>query len=334
MKHILASDVGGTKVIMALLRVEGAAMVSLAEKTYPSADYAHYSEIVSEFRAQYDTPVDATGIGVAGPVFDRRCQATNLPWVLDARELERTLPVGRVALVNDFKAAAMGVLHLGPADWVDLNPAANAPEPTGPIAILGAGTGLGEAFLFHAAGRYHVVSSEGGHTDFAPRNEDEIGLLRFLVKRHGRVSYERVVSGMGIQAIYEYLLETDGGAENADVRRAIETEKDDPAVISRFAQQGGCSRCAKAMDLFMGVYGAEAGNLALKVIATGGVYVTGGIAPKNLKKIQDGTFVKAFTTKGRFSPLVSTMPLRVVTNKNVGLLGAAAAALELESLNP
>lgn len=334
MKHILASDVGGTKVIMALFRVDGASVVPLAEKTYPSADYATYSDIVSDFRAQYDTPVDATGIGVAGPVFDRRCQATNLPWVLDARELERTLPVGRVALVNDFKAAAMGVLHLSPSDWVDLNPQANAPEPTGPIAILGAGTGLGEAFLFHAVGRYHVVSSEGGHTDFAPRNEDEIGLLRFLMKRHGRVSYERVVSGMGLQAIYEYLVEAGGGQENPEVRRAIDTEKDDPAVISRFANSGGCGLCVKALDMFMRVYGAEAGNLALKVIATGGVYVTGGIAPKNLSKIQDGAFLEAFTTKGRFSPLVSGMPVRVVTNKNVGLLGAAAAALELEALNP
>lgn len=331
MKHILASDVGGTKVIMALFRVEGDHLVSLAEKTYPSADYASFSDILKDFRQAYPEEVDATGIGVAGPVFDRRCQATNLPWVLDARELERELPVGRVALVNDFKAAALGVLHLAPTDWVDLNPQADAPEPCGPIAILGAGTGLGEAFLFHASGKYHVISSEGGHTDFAPRNEDEIGLLRFLMKRHGRVSYERVVSGMGISAIYEYLVETYPGEENPEVRKAIETEQDDPAVISRFSKQGD-KLCAKCMDIFTGVYGAEAGNLALKVIATGGVYVTGGIGPKNLDKMKDGTFLEAFTTKGRFSPLVASMPLRLVTNKNVGLLGAAAAALELEQL--
>lgn len=334
MKHILASDVGGTKVIMALLRVEAQGMVSLAEQTYPSADFADYADIVRDFRAKYDTPVDATGIGVAGPVFDRRCQATNLPWVLDARELERTLPVGRVAMVNDFKAAALGVLHLGPSDWVDLNPEANPPEPTGSIAVLGAGTGLGQAFLFHAAGKYHVIPSEGGHTDFAPRNEDEIGLLRFLMKRHGRVSYERVVSGMGITAIYEYLVEANGGVENPAVRQAIDIEKDDAAVVSRFGLAKADPLCEKALDMFMAVYGAEAGNLALKVIATGGIFVTGGIAPKNIEKLKDGTFLTAYKTKGRFSPLVASFPVRIVMNKNVGLLGAAAAALELEQLNP
>lgn len=332
MKHILASDVGGTKVITALYLVDEQDNLTLvAEKTYPSADYGSFSDILADFRREHVAHVDATGIGVAGPVFDRRCQATNLPWVIDARELERTMPVGRVALVNDFKAAALGVLHLAPTDWVDLNPEANEPEPTGPIAVLGAGTGLGEALLFYAAGKYHVIPSEGGHTDFAPRNEDEIGLLRFLMKRHGRVSYERVVSGMGISAIYEYLVEAHPEQENPAVRQAIETEKDDPAVISRFCKQGD-PLCAKCMDIFAGVYGAEAGNLALKVIATGGVYMTGGIGPKNLDKMKDGTFLEAFTTKGRFSPLVAKMPLRLVTNKNVGLLGAAAAALELEQL--
>jgi glucokinase len=155
--------------------------------------------------------------------------------------------------------------------------------------------------------------------------------LRFLKERHGRVSYERVVSGMGISAIYEYLVATHPGQESAAVRKAIEEEKDDPAVISRFCKQGD-PLCVKCMDIFAGVYGAEAGNVALKVIATGGVYLTGGIGPKNLEKMKDGTFLTAYTTKGRFSPLVESMPLRLVINKNVGLLGAAAAALELEQL--
>ncbi|HEY9722866.1 MAG TPA: glucokinase [Oscillatoriaceae cyanobacterium] len=331
MKRFLAGDIGGTKVIMALFEEENGRLRITAEQTYPSANYASFNEIIRDFRAQHAEPVSATGFGVAGPVFDRRCQATNLPWVIDARELETTMPVGRVALVNDFKAAALGVLHLQPEEWVDLNPGAGA-EHHGPIAILGAGTGLGEALLVYAAGAYQVVPSEGGHTDFAPRNEDEMGLLRFLMQRHGRVSYERVLSGMGLHAIYDYLVATGFAPESPEVRTAMENA--DPAsVVSKFAQGGRDKLCAKALDMFCAVYGAEAGNLALKIIASGGVYVTGGIAPKNIEKLKDGTFLEAYRTKGRFSNLVGAFPVRVVMNRNVGLFGAAAAAIELESFS-
>jgi glucokinase len=196
--------------------------------------------------------------------------------------------------------------------------------------VLGAGTGLGEALLFHADKRYHVVPTEGGHKDFAPRTDDEIGLLKFLRERHGRVSYERVLSGAGIHAIYDYVIST-GVEESPAVREAMATE-DPAAVISQFGQSGKCANCARAMDIFAAVYGAEAGNLALQIVATGGVFLTGGIGPKNVGKLLDGTFLKAYMTKGRFSNLVSSIPCKLVTNKNVGLLGAAAAAMELEQL--
>jgi glucokinase len=331
MKTILAGDIGGTKVVLALYQVAQDALEKVAEKRYVSADYADFHAIIHDFRLAYPDPIVAAGLGVAGPVFERTCKATNLPWVIDARELEVAHHLGRVALINDFKAAALGVLHLQAADWVELNPEAK-PVAHGPIAVLGAGTGLGEAFLFYDGGRYHVIPTEGGHTDFAPRNEAEIGLLRFLMKRHGRVSYERVLAGAGLAAIYDYVVETRGAQlESLEVREAIKG-RDAASVISEFSNNGADSLCTEALDIFMGVYGAEAGNLALKVIATGGVYVTGGIAPKNLTKIKDGTFLSAYTTKGRFSKLVAGMPVRVITHNNVGLLGAVAAALELEQL--
>jgi glucokinase len=330
MKRFLAGDIGGTKVIMALFERESDGGMRLTnEKTYVSADHATFLEIIRDFRRQHPEPVDATGLGVAGPVFDRRCHATNLPWVIDARELEDTLPVGRVALVNDFKAAALGVLHLKPEEWVELNP--GIAEPNGPIAVLGAGTGLGEAFLFHDGSRYHVVPTEGGHKDLAPRNEEEIALLRFMLTRHERVSYERLVSGAGIRAIYDHLVAAGFGPANPDIDAAFASE-DDAAVISRHAQANDDPVAVKAMDMFVSIYGAEAGNLALQIIATGGVYVAGGIGPKNLSKMTDGTFRAAYTRKGRFSDLVASIPVRMATNKNVGLIGAAAAAIQLEQL--
>jgi glucokinase len=330
MKRFLAGDIGGTKVIMALYEVSPDGKIKeTAEKRYPSADYKTFTEILVDFRHEHADPVHATGLGVAGPVFDRRCQATNLPWIIDARELESSQPVGRVALVNDFKAAALGVLHLQPGEWVDLN--AGTAIKDGPIAVLGAGTGLGEALMFYSDQRYHVVPTEGGHKDFAPRNEDEIGLLRFLMKLHGRVSYERVLSGAGLHAVYDFVLTLNHSPERDEVKK--EMQSDDPAaVISKWALSGKDPNCVKALDMFAAVYGAEAGNLALQVVATGGVYLPGGMGPKNVGKLLDGTFQTAYLSKGRFSHLVSSIPVRLVTNKNVGLLGAAAAAMELEQI--
>lgn len=333
MTTILAADVGGTKVQVARYVVQpGDRWEPMAIETYPSREHASLEAILAKFLAKHPGPVEATGIGVAGPVFERRCQATNLPWMIDAAELERALPLGPVALVNDFKAVALGVLRLRHGDWIELNPEAEPADPRGPIAILGAGTGLGEAFLIPADGRHHVLSSEGGHVDFAPRTDDEIGLLRFLRKRHGRVSYERVVSGMGIAAIYDYCLEDAGEAKaSPTVLDAMAEGADQAEAVSLAAAAGTDPLASRAMTLFAAVYGAEAGNLALKVIATGGVYLAGGIAKKNMALLQSGGFLEAYGTKGRFSPLVKRFPLRLITHPNVGLLGAAAAAIEHDS---
>lgn len=333
MSTILAADVGGTKVQVARYVVQpGLPWEPVAVETYPSREHASLGAILEKFLAKHPGGLDAAGIGVAGPVFERRCHATNLPWVIDAPELERELPLGPTALVNDFKAVALGVQRLQPGDWVELNPEADPADLQGPIAILGAGTGLGEAFLIPAGGKHHVLSSEGGHVDFAPRNEQEIGLLRFLQKRHGRVSYERVVSGMGIAAIYDYFMDKAGMAHpSAPVLARMAEGEDQAAAVARVAPTGEDPDAARAMDLFAAVYGAEAGNLALKVIATGGVYLAGGIAKKNLALLQDGGFMAAYGAKGRFSGLVQRFPVRVVTHPNVGLLGAAAAALEHDS---
>ncbi|MEB3222010.1 MAG: glucokinase [Candidatus Sericytochromatia bacterium] len=329
MTRVLAADIGGTKVAMAILSWPegGGTIVVEAHERFVSADHATFTEILRDFRQRHPEPLAATGLGIAGPVFDRRCQATNLPWTVDARELEAALPLGRVALVNDFKAAALGVLHLQPGEWTELN--AGTPEPNAPIAVLGAGTGLGEAFLFHDGARYCVVPTEGGHKDFAPRNEQEMALLGFMLKRHARVSYERLVSGAGVRAIYDFLVESGHGPALPEVADAFDRE-DDAAVISRHALAGDDPVCVEAMRLFMAIYGAEAGNMALQVLARGGVYVAGGIGPKNLPLMTDGTFRAAYTHKGRFSELVASIPVRLVTNPHLALLGAGAAAMELE----
>ncbi|MEB3330733.1 MAG: glucokinase [Candidatus Sericytochromatia bacterium] len=329
MTSILAADIGGTKVAMAILAwPDGPGTPEVvAEARYVSAEHGTFTEILRDFRRRHPTPVVATGLGIAGPVFDRRCQATNLPWVVDARELEATLPVGRVALVNDFKAAALGVLHLQDNEWITLNP--GTPEPEAPIAVLGAGTGLGEAFLFHDGSRYRVVATEGGHKDFAPRNEEEMALLRFMLQRHARVSYERLVSGAGIKAIHDFLVEAGRGPRLTEVSDAAGVE-DEAAAISRRALAGDDPVCMEAMRLFVSIYGAEAGNLALQVLARGGVYLAGGIGAKNVPLMTDGTFQAAYTHKGRFSELVASIPVRLVTNPHLALLGAASAALELE----
>jgi glucokinase len=328
----LAGDIGGTKVLMAVCESAGGAIKVVAEHRYASADYASFDAIADDFLQRYSLgPIAGTGLGIAGPVINDRCVATNLPWVVDRHELAARLPLGAVALINDFKAAALGVLRLGPDDSVELNP--GLPVPGGPIAVLGAGTGLGEALLFDVNGRYQVIPTEGGHKDFAPRNEEEMDLLRFMLKRHARVSYERLVSGAGIKAIYDFLIDSKRVSESPEVQVALLNAADPSAVIAELAHTQADAACVRAMDMFVSIYGAEAGNLALQIIATGGVYLCGGIAPKNLAKMLDGSFQRAYCHKGRFSDLVCSIPVRLVINQHVALLGACAAAIEASSPN-
>jgi glucokinase len=320
--RVLAGDVGGTKTVVAVF--EGDREVRSAR--FESTAFAGLSEVVRAFLAEEPgaAPPERAAFGIAGPVAGDRVRTTNLPWEIDARALERELGIERVALVNDFTAVALGIASLGPSQVAVLR---DPPlDPNGPVAILGAGTGLGEAILVPTDRGPRVIATEGGHTDFAPRDELEIGLLRFLLERHERVSVERVVSGMGIAAIYEFVVSRRVAPEDPKTRRRIE-EGDAGAVIGELALLGKDPACVRTVDMFLSLYGAEAGNLALKTLPAGGLYVAGGIAPKLLPLLQKGAFVEAFLAKGRMRGVLEKIPVRVVLEPKVGLLGARNAAL-------
>ncbi|PTL78118.1 glucokinase [Vitiosangium sp. GDMCC 1.1324] len=321
---VLAGDVGGTKTALAL--VQGGTIME--RRVYPSAAFASLEALVGEFLGQRGKEISRVCFGIAGPVIEDSCRTTNLRWVVDARSLERSLGVPRVSLINDFHAMAIGISVLPASDFAVLNDAPS--DPKGPWVLIGAGTGLGEAVVVHTGSGYEVVASEGGHTDFAPRNELEMDLLRFLLKKHARVSYERIVSGRGLVALYEFVRSRSPEADSSVVSEEIADSSGDAApIISSHGLAGDDPLCVQALSLFVSIYGAEAGNLALKVVARGGVFVSGGIAPKILPKLLDGTFRASFVAKGRLSPLLETTPVKVVVNSDAGLLGAAEQATRL-----
>ncbi len=281
--------------------------------------------------------MSAACFGVPGPVRDGRLRLTNLPWTLDSRELAKNLQIDHVFLINDLEANGYGVAELGPDQIYTLSE--GDASQIGNRALIAAGTGLGEGILAWN-GRIHVpYPSEGGHTDFGPRNEDEIELLRFLQRKYnGRISYERVVSGMGLTNIYEFLRDSKGMEEPKWLAEEIAAVDDPNRVITEMALSVKSEICAKALDMLVSIYGAEAGNLALKVLSVGGMYVGGGIAPKILEKLKDGTFIKAFQDKGRLSQLLIHMPVRVILDSRAALMGAAAyaeaRAAELSGVSP
>ena len=319
---ILAGDVGGTKVYLALYDFVGGKLQHTREERYPAKSYTGLQEIVKEFLAA--DKVTAACFGVPGPVRDGRLRLTNLPWTLDSRELSANLGIQHVFLINDLEANGYGIAELASDQIYTLNE--GDPGHIGNRALLAAGTGLGECFLAWN-GRIHLpFPSEGGHADFAPRNEDEIDLLRFLKQKYnGRISFERVVSGMGLTNIYEFLREVRGIDEPNWLAARIAGE-DPNAVITELALAAKSEICEKALDLFVSAYGAESGNLALKILSVGGLYVGGGIAPRILEKLKDGTFMKAFTDKGRLSQLLINMPVRIILESRAALMGAAAYA--------
>ena len=280
--------------------------------------------------------VTAACFGVPGPVREGRLRLTNLPWTLDSRELARHLKIDYVFLINDLQANGYGIAELG-ADQIYTLSEGDARQ-MGNRALISAGTGLGEAFLIWDGRDYVPYPSEGGHSDFAPRNEDEIDLLRFLQQKYnGRISFERAVSGQGITNCYEFLREVRGVEEPAWLAERMAAE-DPNAVITELALKAKSEICEKALDMFVSAYGAEAGNLALKVLSMGGLYVGGGIAPRILEKLKDGTFLKAFIDKGRLSQLLVNMPVRVILESRTALIGAAAyaeaRAAELSGISP
>ncbi len=251
---------------------------------------------------------------------NNRCETTNLPWVVDAAGLGAAFGISSVTLLNDLEATAHYALDLTDKEYCTLN--AGQPESEGNKAVIAAGTGLGEAILFWDGSRYKPSASEGGHSDFAPRNPLEMRLLEYMLNHFPRVSYERVLSGPGLFKIYQFLKETGQGEEPSWLSERLSRE-DSSAVISEAALTGKSELCVKALDMFVSLYGAEAGNLALKALATGGVYIGGGIAPKILDKLMDGTFMGAFIEKGRYSSLMNRIPVRVIINEKAALLGAA-----------
>jgi glucokinase len=349
---ILAGDIGGTKTILALYDWKTERVEPVREQGFRSGDFKSFEEVLAAFLtptaaeesemsgasetaeekpsatpSQGKEPViEAACFGVAGPVIENLCRTMNLPWVVDGTELAKLLKIHQVRLLNDLEATAYGVLVLRPDETTALNAGIPSP-PKGAMALIAAGTGLGEAILFWDGARYHPMPSEGGHASFAPTNDLEIELLRHLRTNYLHVSYERVLSGAGLHAIYEFLRDT---KRNEPTWVAERLKIDDPAaVIAEIGLNKQAEICMQALDLFVSIYGAEAGNLALKALAVSGVYVGGGIAPKLLTKLKDGAFVRAFTAKGRHKPLLSSIPVRVIMNPKTALLGAASVAAQL-----
>lgn len=324
---ILAGDVGGTKVALALYEFSGGKLEVKREQKFSSPAYPGLTEVVRAFlgrdRAE---PGEIYGacFGAPGPVRNQRLKATNLPWELDSRVLARDLGIEHVFLINDLEANGYGIAELQP-DQIHVLAVGDS-SLVGNVALVSAGTGLGEAILAWN-GRMHIpMPSEGGHADFAARNDLEIELLRYLMhKVGGRVSWERVVSGLGIANIYTFLRDEKGMEEPTWLRDRMVAE-DRNAVIGELGESGANELCAKTLDMFASSYGAEAGNMALKVLASGGVYLGGGIAPKILKKMADGTFMNAFLDKGRLRPILEKCPVRIILEQRAALLGAAAYA--------
>ena len=325
---ILAGDVGGTKVHLALFDFIDGNLKNARDKQFPAREYAGLEAIVREFLVT--EKVTAACFGVPGPVRDGRLRLTNLPWTLDRRELARDLKIDHVFLINDLEASGYGIAELDAEQIYTLNE--GDARQVGNRALISAGTGLGEGFIIWDGRNYVPYPSEGGHADFAPRNRDEFDLLRFLRNKYnGRISYERVVSGMGLTNIYEFLREVRGLEEPAWLAERM-THEDPNAVITESALKAKSEICEKALDMFVSAYGAEAGNLALKLMSVGGLYVGGGIAPRILEKLKDGTFMKAFTDKGRLSQLLVNTPVRVILENRTALIGAAAYAEQLAAV--
>jgi glucokinase len=328
---ILAGDVGGTKTALALFDEALGGLAPAREATLPSGEFPSLEAAVHRFLGDGPGVTIAAGcFGVPGPVIDGRCVTTNLPWEVEEGRLAEAIRAPRVRLLNDLEAAAYGVLMLRPGDLESLQ-AGRA--RTGNMVLIAAGTGLGEAILVWDGRRHSAIASEGGHASFAPRNDLEIELLRYLWREHSHVSYERVLSGPGLLNIYRFLRDSGHAPEPAWLRDRMARE-DPSAVISEVGLAGGHPLCEKALDVFASIYGAEAGNLALKAMAVGGVFVGGGIAPQIRSKLADGGFVAAFRDKGRFADLMATIPVQLALNRRAPLLGAARVARELLPAGP
>jgi glucokinase len=345
---LLAGDIGGTKTNLAIFTSAAGLRAPLAEATFPSSNYPSLEALVGEFlaqvvedarskmpgRVQGEVNVDRASFGVAGPVLAGRATVTNLPWVMDETQLAAKLGLSSVHLLNDLLAIAHAVPMLEPTDLHTLNE--GEPASGGAIAVVAPGTGLGEAFLTWDGTTYRAYPSEGGHTDFAPTNSLEMGLLRYLQDRFDHISYERVCSGKGLPNIYNYLKESGYAEEPAWLAEELAEAEDMAPIIVKAAldENRSCELCQMTLNTFVSILGAEAGNMALKVLASGGVYLGGGIPGRILSVLEKGPFREAFRRKGRFSDLLSRIPIHVILNPKVALLGAASYGLNLPVEDP
>ena len=320
---ILAGDVGGTNARLALFESNGADVTMRAQQDYRTRDYQSLETVIAEFLRRNPGPVEAACFGVAGPVLNNKVTATNLAWIIDGALVAKGLQLEVALLVNDLVAYGYGALAMKPEELIVLH--AGSPAE-GNRALIAAGTGLGEGGLLWHKGSFLPVPNEGGHTDFAPIDDLGIDLYRYLRSKFGRVSYERVVSGQGLQNVYEFLRDSKRAPEPPALAEELKTAKDVPATISQHGMAAKYPICEQALDVLCTYYGAEAGNIALKFVAVGGVYVGGGIAIKILPKLLHSGFAKAFRDKGRMSPLVEGITVSVILNEHAGLIGAAKAA--------
>jgi glucokinase len=319
---VLAGDIGGTKTSLGLFSVHGDKLSSESQHTFSSKTYSGLVPVLEEFLSENQRPIDSACFGIAGPVVDGKVKTPNLPWVVDTAESRRALSLHSVTLLNDLEAGAYGILTLENDEFFTLNE--GTARQSGNKALIAAGTGLGQAILYDDGHHFHPLASEGGHGDFAPRNELEIDLLRHLIGRFGHVSYERAVSGPGLVNIYRFLKEVRGLEEPPWLTERFSATAADPGVvISKAALAHEAPICVEALNVFVSVYGAEAGNLALRAKSVRGLYVGGGIAPKILEKLKDGTFMRAFIDKGRYTEFTAAIPVRVVLNEQAALRGAA-----------
>jgi len=329
---ILAGDIGGTKTVLALFEPVASDLRLVHDAVFHSGDYHSFDDVLKEFLRSGTAHPTAACFGVAGAVIDGRAQITNLPWVLEEPALASVTAAARVKLLNDLEASAYGVLFLRDDERSVLNEG----TPTthrGNIAVIAAGTGLGEAILYSDGTHFQPIASEGGHADFAPRSDEEVDLLRYLRTRFdGHVSYERVLSGPGVRNIYDFLRDSHFAPEPASLAQQL-ASGDPSATIAEHGLAGTDPLCVKTLDMFAGIYGAEAGNLALKCLAVGGVAITGGIAPKLLPVLRNGSFMRGFTDKGRFATLMTRMPVAVALNPRTPLLGAAHFGVRISGEN-
>jgi len=321
MKKLLAGDVGATKTILGIYAAEKGPYEPLAEATFPSGQYADLVELVDTFLIQANLDVDQAVFGVAGLVIGGQATVTNVPWNIDEAELKEKLRLKSAILLNDLEAAAHGVPLLKPDELHTLNQ--GEPTPHGTKAVIAPGTGLGEAFLFWDGSQYQAHASEGGHTDFAPSNLFEDELLHYLRDQWGHVSYERICSGMGIPNIYAFLRDSGHAEEPAWLEEQLAVADDPTASIVTAALENRAQLCVDTLNLFCAVLGAEAGNVALTVMATGGVYLGGGIPPRIISALTSGPFMEAFRRKGRFSELMDRIPVYIILNTKIALMGAA-----------